>query len=608
MIAAGSRFILLLDGASLPSKQLIGGKAWSIARMQALGLPVPPAFVITTEACRHYLDSGRSHVGLLDQAMEGIRYLEKIANRRFGGEQRPLLVSVRSGAPVSMPGMMDTVLNLGMNDQTEHALAVETGDGAFARDSHRRLMELYARIVLRASVEELAPNGSPLAWREMIAAAGNGGVPDSPAEQLDAAIHAVFDSWNSRRAKKYRTHHGIADDMGTAVTVQAMVFGNGDERSGSGVLFSRNPLTGENKVYGEYLAKAQGEDVVSGSHTPEPLDKLSELMPALYAQLLSAASMLENENGDVQDIEFTVERGSLYLLQSRAAKRAPQAAVRIAIDKVAVGQWSVEQALARVSAEQVRTMLRPRLANDIDLCHAQAIAHGEAASPGVGVGVVATSADEAEALASRGQRVVLMRPTTSPEDLHGMLIAEGVVTERGGSTSHAAVVSRQLGVACVVGCGDGALANLHGKTVTVDGSCGKVYAGALAVEQPNEDGDPDLKQIRTWATARSPLRVFRVGHEIPPGATDLDVMSGGDEVANTRELLRGARGAVGAVLNTDDGVRAALEAGVEFIVVRHELPALLAACAAGVPPLQGEGSVNVPPLEGEGVFHSHRCA
>ena len=390
----------------------------------------------------------------------------------------------------------------------------------------------------------------------------------------------MFDSWNSRRAKKYRAHHGIVDDMGTAVTIQAMVFGNCDERSGTGVLFSRNPLTGENKVYGEYLAKAQGEDVVSGSHTPELLDRLSHLMPALHTQLLSAAVTLENENGDVQDIEFTIERGKLYLLQSRAAKRSPQAAVRIAIAKVTAGQWSVEQALARVSAEQVRALLRPRLVNDADLSHAQVIAQGEPASPGVGVGTVATSADEAEMLASQGQRVILMRPTTSPEDIHGMLVAEGVVTERGGSTSHAAVVSRQLGVPCVVGCGDDTLSHLAGQTMTVDGSMGKVYEGALPVEHADEDSDLDLKPLRDWAKARSPIRVSRVGCEVPADAIDLDALSGGDDIANTRELLRSARCAVGAVLNTDEGVRAALDVGVEFIVVRRELPALLAACAA----------------------------
>lgn len=580
MIAEYSGFVIRLDGSSLPSKQLIGGKAWSIARMRALGLPVPPAFVITTAACRHYLESGRSCDGLLDEVMDGIRYLENVADRDFGGQQRPLLVSVRSGAPVSMPGMMDTVLNLGMNDATERALAIESGDAIFARDSHRRFLELYARIVLRATLEELPRDRTPIEWREIIAAAANGAVPDAPIEQLNAAIHAVFDSWNSRRAKKYRAHHGIADDLGTAVTIQAMVFGNGDARSGTGVLFSRNPLTGENKVYGEYLAQAQGEDVVSGSHTPEPLEKLFDLMPALHGQLLDAAAKLENENADVQDIEFTVERGKLYLLQSRVAKRAPQAAVRIAIDKVGARQWSVEQALERVSAEQVRTLLRPRLVNDADLANARAIAQGEAASPGVGVGIVVTSADEAEKLAAQGQRVILMRPTTSPEDVHGMLLAEGVVTERGGSTSHAAVVSRQLGVPCVVGCGDGALSDLAGKTVTVDGARGRIYAGSLPVEHPDENSDPCLTQLRAWAIAHAPLRVLRVGQGIPADTLDLDGMAGGDDVANAGELMRGARGAIGAVLNTDEGVRAALDARVEFIVVRHELPALLAACAA----------------------------
>lgn len=567
---------LILDGTRLPDRQLVGGKAWSVAHMQSLGLPVPPAFVLTTAACREYFSNG----GAVSDAMRasvraGIAHIEAVTGRRLGGSERPLLVSVRSGAPVSMPGMMDTVLNLGINDLTEAALARETGSARFARDSHRRFCEMFARIVLRAPLEALPHDAEPALWRDMVAGGCGQELPTDPYAQLDLAINAIFDSWNGRRAKRYREHHGIDHGMGTAVTIQAMVFGNSDANSGTGVLFTRNPLTGEARPYGEYLECAQGEDVVSGSHTPVPIERLRALMPEVHAQLMKAAEVLEHRDRDVQDIEFTVERGRLYLLQSRSAKRSPAAAVRCAVEMVQAGIIDEAEALRRVSAEQVRQLLRPTLAKDIDPAQQTVLARGEAASPGAGFGIVVEDADEAERLASAGQPVVLSRPSTSPEDVHGMFFAEAIITERGGSTSHAAVVSRQLGVPCVVGCGHDSLQGLAGRMITVDGSGGIVFDGHLDVHHPQEDADPLLRQLHQWAQTRSPLRAYVVGHE--PSAPDVDLESDDAEQAAVR--LKGIRSAVGSLLNTDEGVHLAVAAGLEFIVVKQVLPALLAACA-----------------------------
>ena len=330
------RYILAIAADGVPSRELIGGKAWSIARMRGLGLNVPPAFVITTDACRAYLNHGAVPEDLETELDAAISWLESASGRTFGGAA-PLLVSVRSGAAISMPGMMDTVLNLGINDAAERALARESGDLEFARDTHRRFLDLYAGVVLKATVAE-PPAADAAAYRAAIAASAGAEVPQSPRAQLYAAIEAVFASWNSRRAKRYRKHHDIPDSLGTAVTVQVMIFGNLDDKSGAGVLFSRNPLTGDNAPYGEYLHRAQGEDVVSGKFTPESLARLAAVLPDTYAELMEAAHTLEDANGDVQDIEFTVQQGRLYLLQSRAAKRAPQAAVRFAVDLVAEGR------------------------------------------------------------------------------------------------------------------------------------------------------------------------------------------------------------------------------------------------------------------------------
>ena len=568
-----------LDGGDSPSRDLVGGKAWSVARMQALGLTVPPAFVVTTAACKAFLADGREPPGLEAEIDAAVRWLEAKTGRTFGAGPRPLLVSVRSGAPVSMPGMMDTVLNLGVNDATEAALGVECGDPAFARNTHKRFLDLYAHIVLRAAAPELDEAQSPPAWRAAIAAACGTEIPADAREQLRHAVRAVFESWNSRRARRYRQHHAIPDDLGTAVTVQAMVFGNLDALSGTGVLFSRNPSTGAAEPYGEYLPRAQGEDVVSGKFTPQPLSALGASMPEALARLLDAARTLEKAGRDVQDIEFTVERGQLYFLQSRAAKLAPHAAVHIAVALAEEGLIDRRSAVLRVSPDQVRLVLSPRIAERA-LASARVLASGEPASPGVGIGHVVTDSDEAERRAHAGEAIILARPTTSPDDLHGMIAARAVVTEQGGSTSHAAVVGRALGLPCVVGCGKGALDQLAGQIVTVDGRAGKVYAGALEIEAPDESHNHALRRLSQWAAAHSPLRVVSASHA--EAATSIDISHDPDAADPERIGLalvrvKGALGVRGGLIASDEGVFAALKAGLEFIVADPVLPPLLAA-------------------------------
>jgi pyruvate, orthophosphate dikinase len=582
MTHAFGQWTLGLEGGEPPSRDLIGGKAWSVARMQALGLSVPAAFVVTTAACRAFLTSGEEPPGLEVEIDAGVHWLEAKTGRAFGRGPHPLLVSVRSGAPVSMPGMMDTVLNLGTNDVTEAALAVECGDPTFARNTHKRFLDLYSHIVLRASMPVFEETKSPAEWRAAIAADCGVEAPSDVREQLRRAVRAVFESWNSRRARRYRQHHGIPDHLGTAVTVQAMVFGNLDARSGTGVLFSRNPTTGAREPYGEYLPRAQGEDVVSGKFTPEPLSALGAQMPEALDDLLKAAHMLEQAGRDAQDIEFTVERGNLYFLQSRPAKLAPHAAAHIAVDLAREGLIDEKSAVMRLSPDQVRILLSPHV-REGGLQNAHMLASGEPASPGVGIGVVVTDSDEAEQRAHGGEAVVLMRPTTSPEDLHGMIAARAVVTEQGGSTSHAAVVGRALGLPCVVGCGKGALDSLAGRTVTVDGGSGKIYSGALEIEAPDEADHEALAQLTVWAAKYSPIRI--VSPSAPEAAAAAD-LTNNEDAANPEKIgevlreLKGARGARGGILASDEGVRAALKAGLEFIVAEPVLPPLLAAVRA----------------------------
>ena len=572
------RWLVGLDavsGSALPDRRLVGGKAWSIAHMQSLGLPTPPAFAVTTEACLEYQRNGIMPDGLESELQAGMRWLEQRSGRCFGHEENPLLVAVRSGAAISMPGMMDTLLNLGISEANLPALATESGDAAFARDTYRRFLQLYAEVVLGTDCPELERDEGLGAWRARIERHARQTIPGDPMLQLHAAVRAVFDSWNSRRARRYRKHHGISEDLGTAVTVQLMVFGNLDDQSGTGVLFSRNPLDGAPAPYGEYLRRAQGEDVVSGKHTPESLDDLHAQSPRLHAQLLAAASRLEESNKEVQDVEFTVERGTLYLLQSRTAKRAPAAAVRIAVDMQREGAIDIGEAIAKVTPAQVRSLLRPRLT--ARAASAKPIATGNGVSPGVGTGVVVNSADEAEQRAKQGEDVILATTTTCPDDVHGMIAARAVVTEFGGSTSHAAVVGRSLGLPCVVGCGAGAVTSLGGETVTVDGSAGRIYPGILEIDYPDEREDKCLRQLLNWVAERSPLRVLRPDEAPDEDILDLDALDAAADPDRLAGLLQGVEAASGRAIASDEGIAAALAANLRFIVAEPTLPPLLAA-------------------------------
>jgi pyruvate,orthophosphate dikinase len=469
--------LLKLDGTSTEDRTVLGGKAWSVNRMLSLGIPVPPAFVITTDTCNRYYENDRAlPEDVVSDLPELVRYIEDGTGRRFGDPARPLLVSVRSGAAQSMPGMMDTILNLGMTDDIQKALA-EQGGAEWAADTRRRFVEQYQHVVGESA-------------------------PEQPWDQLHGAIRAVFDSWQSKRAIAYRKDRGIPDEGGTAVTVQAMGFGNLDDDSGTGVLFSRDPLAGGPEPFGEWLARGQGEDVVSGKHTPLALVALAQRYPELHEQLMTAMRTLEQDSRDVQDIEFTVESGTLWLLQSRVAKRSPEAAVRLAVLFERNGVISRSEALDRVSPEQAAALLRPHIEASVRKS-ATVLATGKPACPGLVSGVVVTDVDAAMDKADEGVKVILVRPTTDPDDVPAMMEATGLLTELGGSTSHAAVVSRELGVPCIVGCGAGTLMDLDGREVTVDATSGEVFAGILASVASTEDDDPDLATLAGWARAEA---------------------------------------------------------------------------------------------------------
>lgn len=488
-VPSDRQLVVRLDGSRVYSRMLVGGKAHGLSKIRAAGLPTPPAFTVTVDACRQFFEAPDDLMTRLwPQICECLCWLETESGHTFGRGPVPLLVSVRSGAPASMPGMMDTVLNLGINDDVEQILAEKCGPG-FAGDTHRRFRELFRQVV------------GPL----------DGDVPADPYAQLRAAVTAVFGSWNSPRAVSYRRHHNLEGKMaGTAVTVQAMVFGNLDDRSGTGVLFSRNPLTGEAQPYGEWLPCGQGEDVVSGKFDPLPLKALAEQHPDIHHQLLEAASWLEVQGADVQDVEFTVQAGKLHLLQTRAAKRSARAAVTIAVALQREGLIGIEEALARVTPAQLDVLLTPVIGPSA-LAEATVVASGLPACPGVGAGRVVADSESAEDAADEGEDVVLARETTSPDDVGGMIAARAVITEQGGSTSHAAVVSRELQTPCVVGCGQGSLSGLVGDDVTVDGGTGKVYSGLLPLTRPSETADPDMAALLSWAQQRSPVKVLQHG-------------------------------------------------------------------------------------------------
>src|SRR5438128_4346017 len=504
-------------------KDLLGGKGANLAEMSALGLPVPPGFTITTEACTHFYAHDKSYPPELEaQVADALSAVERAIGAKFGDPAKPLLVSVRSGARASMPGMMDTVLNLGLNDRTAEGLAHNSGDQRFAYDSYRRFLQMYGQVVLGIEhhhFEELIENhkieiGAVLdtelgaedwqalvaGFKEVVLAETEKPFPQDVHEQLWGAIAAVFGSWNNARAVTYRRLHHIPADWGTAVNVQAMVFGNMGEDCATGVAFTRNPSTGANEFYGEYLVNAQGEDVVAGIRTPQhltiagkaasksPLPAMEEVMPEVFGELLKVRRILEDKYRDMQDIEFTVERGKLWMLQTRTGKRTAQAALKIAVSLVEEGVIERNEAIRRIEPNSLDQLLHPMLD---PTAKTTVLAHGLPASPGAASGKVVFSADEAESAASRGESVILVRIETSPEDIHGMHAARGILTTRGGMTSHAAVVARGMGRHCGAGAGDlhidyaaGTIAVrnhlVHAvDLITINGSNGEVIQGEV---------------------------------------------------------------------------------------------------------------------------------
>jgi len=525
-------------------KQVLGGKGEGLAEMTRLGLPVPPGFTLTTAACTWFFQHGEQWPASLEGELDAaVAALEARAGKRLGDPRDPLLVSVRSGAAVSMPGMMDTILNLGLNDQTVLALAEASGDPRFAWDSYRRFVTMFGDVVLGihytrfSRAEEELSGGRPLAelpvdafaklvegLQEVVREAGHA-FPQDPRQQLRMAIDAVFRSYNSHRARYYRKHHGIPDDAGTAVNIQAMVFGNLGHSSGTGVAFTRNPKSGAAGLFGEWLPNAQGEDVVAGTRTPDPVNEASrthtggasmeQALPLAYAELLRLQSQLERHYRDMQDIEFTVERGQLFLLQTRTGKRSAQAAVQIVVDLVAEGLVTREEALRRVDPKSLELVLRPVIAPD---AKRKVIARGLDASPGAACGRVVFDSAECQEHFDRDEPTVLVRLETSPEDIQGMTVAVGVLTARGGQTSHAAVVARGMGKPCVVGCTDitvdyqrevfyaGDFVIRKGDWITIDGSTGEVMDGRVAMLAPQHDAGA-MATLLSWADEVARLKV-----------------------------------------------------------------------------------------------------
>ncbi len=537
-------------------RNLLGGKGANLAEMSNLGLPVPPGFTITTELCTYFYDKGKAFPDAFVQEVEAaLARIEQEVDARFGDLENPLLVSVRSGARVSMPGMMDTVLNLGLNDATVEGLAKRSGDARFAYDSYRRFIQMYSDVVLGVDhyhfedlmdlhkedrgvfldTELTADDLKSLvaAYLEKVAAELGRPFPQDPKEQLWGAIKAVFNSWMIPRAVTYRRLHGIPENWGTAVNVQAMVFGNMGEDCATGVAFTRDPSTGNNLFYGEYLVNAQGEDVVAGIRTPQhltlegkrqngsDLPAMEEVMPEVFGQLDGVRKSLETHYTDMQDIEFTVQRGKLYMLQTRAGKRTAAAALKIAADMVDEGLIDRKTAVSRIEPSSLDQLLHPTLDPDADR---KVVARGLPASPGAASGRVVFSADQAEKAAEDGAKVVLVRIETSPEDIHGMHAAQGILTTRGGMTSHAAVVARGMGRPCVAGAGElrvdyrtkvmlvGDLSIKEGEEITIDGATGEVMLGRVPTIQPELSGD--FARIMAWADEIRRMRI-RTNAETP---------------------------------------------------------------------------------------------
>ncbi|WP_162179613.1 pyruvate, phosphate dikinase [Thermogemmatispora carboxidivorans] len=542
------KWVYLFTEGSASMRDLLGGKGAGVAEMTKAGLPVPPGFTITTEACNAYYEAGKQFPPRMwEQALAALRIVEQQTGKTFGDRHNPLLVSVRSGAKFSMPGMMDTVLNLGLNDETVQGLVEQTGDERFAYDAYRRFIQMFSKIVLDADPREFeqkldeykertgAKSDAELpasALKELVAefkqiAERQSGqpFPTDVYEQLKGAIEAVFASWNNKRAIDYRNFNKIPHNLGTAVNVQSMVFGNMGNDSGTGVAFTRNPSTGEKELYGEYLLNAQGEDVVAGIRTPSKISRLKEELPQVYEQFQEIARRLERHYRDMQDMEFTVERGRLYMLQTRSGKRSARAAVKIAVDMVEEGLISEEEAIRRSDPTQIYQLLLPRFDEEAKArAHQEGrfLARGLNASPGAAAGKAVFDADRAEELGKAGVPVVLVRPETSPDDVHGMLVSKGILTARGGATSHAAVVARGLGLPCVAGCegirvyeeeklfrvvGSDVVIR-EGDEISIDGDTGEVFAGVIPTVEPDFEKETELQKLLNWADRIRKLGVW----------------------------------------------------------------------------------------------------
>ncbi|MFW6266846.1 MAG: pyruvate, phosphate dikinase, partial [Halanaerobium sp.] len=534
------KYVYAFEEGKKEMKSLLGGKGANLAEMSKIGLPVPPGFTITTEACIHYIEIGEKlEDSLKESIFEHLEDLEKKIGKDFGDVNDPLLVSVRSGAVISMPGMMDTILNLGLNDKSVEGLAKKTSNPRFAYDSYRRLIQMFGNVVLgipgyefdnyleRKKEKKGYDNDTDLTvedlkdiikdFKALIKNRKDIEFPQKPEEQLLMAVKAVFSSWNNNRAISYRNHNDIPHDLGTAVNVQTMVFGNIGENSGTGVAFTRNPATGENKVFGEFLLNAQGEDVVAGIRTPKDISELNNLMPEVYDEFIEVTETLEQHYKDMQDIEFTIQEGELYLLQTRTGKRTADAAVNIAVDMEEEGLIDKETAVMRIDPEDISQLLHPNFKED-ELEKADLLAEGLAASPGAATGKVYFNSEDAVEAAAEGEDVILVRKETSPEDIEGMVKANGILTSRGGMTSHAAVVARGMGKCCVAGAGDIQVDESsrqffvddrvfnEGDFISLNGSTGEVYAGVIETTDANLT--ENFKMLMEWSDEYREMGVY----------------------------------------------------------------------------------------------------
>ncbi|WP_286209679.1 pyruvate, phosphate dikinase [Dubosiella newyorkensis] len=590
-----TKYVYLFNEGDANMRNLLGGKGANLAEMSKLGMPVPNGFTITTEACNKYYDDGEVISDEIQaQIMEYLEKLEEETGKKFGDQENPLLVSVRSGARASMPGMMDTILNLGINDVVANTIAEKSGNERFAYDSYRRFIQMFADVVkglskkrfeeiidevkaergIKDDLELTADDMETLVekFKEFYRSELGEDFPTDPKTQMMEAIEAVFRSWNNERAIYYRRMNDIPSNWGTAVNVQMMVFGNMGEDCGTGVAFTRNPATGENKLYGEFLMNAQGEDVVAGVRTPKKIDQLKEVSPTAYDQFVEICSKLENHYKNMQDMEFTIENGKLFMLQTRNGKRTAQAALKIACDMVDEGLISTDEALMMVEPQQLDSLLHPTFAKEA-LEAAEVITSALPASPGAGCGQIVFTAEEAKEEADKGKKVILVRLETSPEDIEGMAVSQGILTVRGGMTSHAAVVARGMGACCVSGAGDIEMNEeegsfkVNGKTfkrgdwISIDGSTGNVYGEAIETVPAEISGD--FERFMEWADKRRRLKV-RTNADTPKdakqavdfGAEGIGLVRTehmffeGDKIKAIREMI---------VAKNDDQMQAALD-------------------------------------------------